>query len=267
MTTPEPAQAWAQPQPVKAPTLDPDAYALADVLRTLIALGSFTTARSTQVSLGSSEAGHPCDRRLAYKLRRSDPATSTAWTTAQVQQQPAHANLRDPLRALVGSGFHAAVAEIFTRLDGGSGRFLVESSVEYRGTPGTADLYDRWTGTVIDWKSSLKSKISHIRRDGPSAQYLTQVQLYGAALKARGEDVRTVALAWVPVDGELSGVYVWRAPFDQTVADEAIDRLVRLRGLPPEKARATPDRLCPWCSHYLPGSTDLTIGCPGEVKK
>lgn len=251
--------AWAQPAPVTTPTVDPDAYALADVLRNLVSLGAFTTDRSTQVSLGSSEAGHPCDRRLSYKLRLAEP-------TDRLGRRTAATNFRDPLRALVGSGVHSALADIFERLDGGSGRFLVESKVDYRGIPGTADLFDRWSGTVIDWKTTLKSRVSRVRSEGPRPQYVTQVQLYAAALAARGEAVRSVALAFIPVDGELAGMYVWRSPFDVRIADAAVDRLDRLRGTAPERVKARPDELCPWCSHYLKGSTDLSVGCPGKTE-
>jgi len=238
---------WAAPTPPSETPIDVDAYALGKTLETLIALGAATSVRSTQTTLGSSEAGHQCDRRIAYRL-------------AGV---PAVNHVQDPLRAFVGVGLHLGMAELFQRLDGGAGRFLVESHVEYRGVPGTVDLFDRFTGTVIDWKSTVRSKVSAIQRDGPPMPYVVQCQIYAAALAAAGEAVRTVALAFVPVDGQLSGLYVWRAPFEQRVADEAVDRIDRLRRTLPADAHHRVDRLCPWCHHYLAGSTDLAIGCPG----
>ena len=247
MTTP-PIE-WSPPIAVEAAPaapLDVEAYALESALRGLVHLGSATAPRSVQSSLGSSEAGHACDRRIAYRLAG---ARST--------------NLRDPLRAFVGSGFHLAVADLFRRLDAGSGRFLVEQRLSYRGLPGTVDLFDRFTNTVIDWKTTLKAKLSKVRHDGPAQPYVVQAQLYGAALAAAGEDVRSVALAFVPVDGTLNDLWVWRARFDQRIADEAIDRVERLAGKDPATVKHTPDRLCPWCSHYREGSTDLTVGCPG----
>lgn len=243
---------WGSPAPADAASatpLDVEAYALETALRGLVHLGTATSARSLQASLGSSEAGHACDRRIAYRLAGARPT-----------------NLTDPLRAFVGSGFHSAIAELFVRLDAGSGRFLVEQRLMYRGLPGTVDLFDRYTRTVIDWKTTLKSKLTKVRHDGPAQPYIVQTQLYGAALAASGEDVRSVALAFVPVDGSLADLWVWRARFDQRIADDAIDRIERLAGKDPATVKHTPDRLCPWCSHFREGSTDLAAGCPGGSK-
>lgn len=239
--TPPPA-----PQP---PPVDVEAYAYESALRSLIFLGANSSPRSTQDSLGSSEAGSPCDRQLAYRLSHV-PAV----------------NLRDPLASLFGIGFHAAMAELFRRLDAGAGRFLVEQAVTYRGVPGTTDLFDRMSGTVVDWKSTKKAKIAAMRRDGPSQTYVVQVQLYGAALAARGEMVRYVALCFVPIDDDLDEMWLWRAPFNPQVADEAIERLERLRGLAPDAVAPTPSRLCPWCNHHRPQSTDIARACPGVAE-
>lgn len=215
-------------------------------LRSLVSLGAVTMPRALQTTLGSSEAGHLCDRRIAYKL-------------AAVPM----VNLRDPLRSLVGVGVHSALASIFYRLNATSGRFLVERDLDYRGMPGTVDLFDRYTKTVIDWKTTTLAKLKRLRHEGPTASYVVQTQLYGAALVAAGEDVRHVALAFLPIDGELNDLWVWRAPFDPSIADRAIDRIKRLAGKRPEDVRATPDHLCPWCAHYRKGSSDLTQACPG----
>ncbi len=240
---------WTAPSPVdEGPreAFDPEAYALEAALRSLVMLGAVTSPRSVQATLGSSEAGYVCDRRVAYKLA-GVPA----------------ANMRDPLRALVGVGVHSVLASIFYRLDATAGRFLVERALSYRGIPGTVDLFDRFTKTVVDWKSTTAAKLKRLRHEGPTASYVVQTQLYGAALAAAGEDVRHVALAFLPIDGELADLWVWRAPYDQAVADRAIDRIERLAGRAPKDVPATPDRLCPWCHHYRKGSTDLTVACPG----
>ena len=246
-----PTIAWGEPDQASPSTVDtphsPEAYGLEVSLRSLVFLAAVTSPRARQTSLGGSEAGHACDRRIAYRLAGTPIV-----------------NLRDPLRSIVGIGFHAAMAELFTRLDAGSGRFLVEVPVAYRGIPGTVDLYDRHERTVIDWKTKLSAKLRKVRHEGPSTSYVTQTMLYAAALREQGEDVRHVALAFVPVDAtDLSGMYVWRAPFDKAIADAAVDRIERLRGRDPSTVEATPDRLCPWCSQYRPGSTDLRVGCPG----
>lgn len=243
-STPPPAPSkgkgtWANGQEEEE---DPFTQALIN----LIELGAVTSARSTQSGIGMSQIGHACDRRIAY-LTSGTPKT----------------NFGDPLKLLVGIGLHLALKEIFVRLDGGSGRFLVEESVTYRDIPGSFDLFDRWTKTVIDWKSTTKVRLNQYRKEGPPRSYLAQAQGYAAALAYRGEAVRQIAIVFLPVDGALSAIWAYRTGVDPSIADDAIDRVNRLRGHDPANTPATPDRLCPWCDHYQPASTNLSIGCPG----
>lgn len=226
-----------------------EVYAVECSLRSLLHLGAVTAPRGRQEAIGMSEIGNPCDRRLAHRLAGTRPV-----------------NVTDPSRALVGTGWHAAVAEVFRRLDAGSGRFEVERRVNYRGVPGTLDLFDRAIVTAIDWKTTTKSKLGRIRYNGPDAAYVTQLQMYGAALAASGETVRWVALAYVPVDGTLDDLWLWRTPFDATVADAAVARANGLRDLDhPNAARATPGRLCPWCPYYRPNQPATRESCPGAT--
>lgn len=253
--TPTPVdEAPAEEDLTHATGQDPIALIITEQLVDQIWMAEATSRRSTQDHIGPSELGTACDRQLAYRLAG----------TRKV-------NHPDPLRVIFGSGLHAALQEMFTRIDGGSGRFLVEHPVSYRGVSGTVDLYDSRRAAVIDWKSTTKGKLRDIRRRGPNDKYKIQAHTYGAALAAAGYPVRLVALAFVPLDGELADTYVWTAPLDTTVADEAIDRLDRLRAqydteaFTPADFTPTPTRLCPWCSHYRPESADLAIGCPGPT--
>lgn len=249
---------WIAPPeltPTPEPTTDPDALALAQMLGVFITMGASLDERSAQVSIGSSEVGWSCDRRVAYRLHgvaRTNP-------------------ISDPLRSLIGTGVHLALARTFSTLDPRQHWFRVEDKVTYRGVPGTADLVYLIGKTVVDWKTAKKSKIARIRREGIPRHYRVQAHLYAAGLRAAGHDINHVAIAYVPLDLEASeGVdqlYVVREPFDQTIADDAVDRIERLRQVGPEQAQATPDRLCPWCSHYRPDSTDLETGCPGQSKE
>ena len=201
-----------------------------------------------------SEAGRPCDRQLAHRLAGTRPV-----------------NLTDPARALVGTGYHHALAEVFARLDGGSGRFEVERRVTYRGVPGTIDLFDRGTATVVDWKTTTASKLKRIRHDGPRVEYVTQVHLYGAALDVAGEDVSWVALAYLPVDGPLTDLWVWRTAYDRATADAAVARVDSLRMVDhPSTVAATPVHLCPWCPYYrarVPASRETCPGSSMEVQR
>lgn len=244
----QPAPWTGPPARVKdVPVVDPEAYALGAVYRTLIGLGSTLAPRSQQRALGFSELGYACERRIAYRLAGT-PVT----------------NRRDPLASLLGTGFHSVVADTFRQLSPVTGsRFLVETPVEYRGIPGTCDLYDREARTVVDWKTSTVDRIRRTRAEGVKANYQVQVHGYAAGLAARGEDVRHVALVFVPRDGNLDELHVWRERYSQTVADTAVDRMESLRGKDPASVKHLPDNLCGWCNHHLPGSTDLSVGCPG----
>ena len=225
-----------------------EAYALEAALRSHLNLGALTSPRSTQGAVGMSEAGRPCDRQLAHRLAGTRPV-----------------NLTDPGRALVGTGTHHALAEVFGRLDGGSGRFEVERRVNYRGVPGTVDLYDRVTGTVVDWKTTTAGKLKRVRHDGPRVEYVTQVNLYAAALDVAGESVAWVALAYLPVDGTLADLWVWRARYDRAVADAAVARLDSLRMVDhPSTVAASPGPLCPWCPYYRPHVPASRDTCPGS---
>jgi hypothetical protein len=242
---------------VKEPVFDPEAYALGRELASLIGLGLATDPRSLQARIGSSEIGWLCDRRVAYKLHNY-PSTNT-----EVRA--------DPLRRAIGTGMHKVLADVFYRLDQGSGRFLIEQPVTYQGIPGTADLVHRVAETVIDWKTATKAKIAQVRRDGVPRHYQVQVQLYAAGLIERGEQIKNVAVVYLPIDGDkndgLNLIHVWRAPVDRSVADDAVQRYERIAQAKPAQTPARPDRMCPWCSHYLPGSTSLEDGCPGNTEE
>lgn len=243
MTAIEPA--WSPPHRPQPTPVDVEAYALESSLRSLLYLGMSTTPRSRQQAIGASEIGHPCDRKVASKLH--DVPT---------------VNVRDLWPATIGTGVHLALAEAFTRLDAGSGRFLVEHSTAYRGVPGTCDVFDRYTGTVVDWKTTKQARLKQLRHNGPTVQYVVQAHLYGAALAAEGEQVRYVALAFLPVDGSLDDLWVWRTAFDQSVADAAVERLTVLRGVPPGEAHQRPDDMCGWCNYFRRNGIG---GCPGNT--
>lgn len=230
-----------------APPLDPEAHALGAVYRTLIPLGARYAPRAQQRALGFSELGYSCERRSAYRMADTPPV-----------------NHRDPLASIIGTGFHHVMAATFGQLAPLFGsRFLVETPVEYRGIPGTCDLYDRDLKTVVDWKTSTVERIRRTRVEGVKGNHRVQVHGYGAGLSAVGEDVRRVALIYVPRDGDLDDLYVHRERFDESIVDVAIDRMETLRGKDPATVKPLPDNMCGWCNYYLPRSTDLSVGCPG----
>ncbi len=217
--------------------------------------------RSLQAAPGPSELGTPCARRLAYKV--------LDWARPNDD--------RDQWLATVGTAVHSWQAEVFEaenrRL--GRRRYLVEQRVHLpEGISGSCDLYDRDTGSVIDWKITSPDRIRKYARKGPGQQYRTQAHLYGLGWLLAGEQPERVAIVFLPRGGLLSGLHVWTEPFDPAIAADAIRRyrstVLALAHLDPEANPArwamfpTADAYCTWCPYFLPGSTDLSSGCPGH---
>lgn len=241
----------AEPVPPAPPTEDFVSAILADHLRELIWTGARSSERSLQREVGMSEVGTGCDRELVYKIAGIPPSNLGS----------------DPMPAIMGTGFHLHMERLFARLD--PRRYLVEQPVRYRGIPGTLDLYDRRRRLGVDWKSTSKAKLRTIRKDGPTVRQQVQIQTYGAALRELGEDPQRLALVFVPRDGTLDDLYVWSTVPDQAFVDQWIGRYEALqdavaKGKSPADISPSPSRLCTFCDHHVPGSTDPSRGCPGN---
>ncbi|MGW4028203.1 hypothetical protein ACWEFL_02605 [Streptomyces sp. NPDC004838] len=224
------------------------------------------SARSLQKAIGPSEVGEPCERQLSYKIL-DWPESNTA---------------RDPIAAIIGTGFHMWIGEKFEARNeslGGS-RYKIEDRVTVREgyTPqatlaGSADLFDRMLAANLDWKLVGQSSLDKYRRQGPGDKYRIQAHLYGLGQENAGETVNRVVIVFIARYHELR-VHVWSEPYDRTIALDALARLDRIRDrvmdLDPEAHPQrwadipTPEkpncRFCPWLK---PGSTDLSQGCPG----
>ena len=239
----------------------PDTYA--DELRSVIEAAITNAPRSQQTAIGPSEIGHPCDRRLGYRLLGTDKVNDTpGW------------------RPTVGTAVHDWLASTFTEANaawreqtGQTGtRWLVEHRVDVGDDiTGSCDLYDRVTRTLIDWKIVAATTLRTAKGDGPSDQYRTQVHLYGRGWTRRGLDVDTVGIFYLPSTGELHESHLWTETYDEDVATAALARLEQTRTLTAafsDKALAalttnTPERMCRFCPWHLPASTNLAAACPG----
>ncbi|MGM9380305.1 hypothetical protein [Streptomyces antibioticus] len=247
---------------------------LAERIADLIVDTATNSPRSLQKRLGPSEVGDPCERRLSYKM--------LDWPAASTEQ--------DPAASIIGTGFHTWMEEAFTRrqapMPDGRPRYRIEERVTVRPSPiedaivaGSSDLYDRATGTVWDWKLVGHTSLDEYRRKGPGPQYRTQAHLYGLGQENDGEQPKRVAICFVGRYHELR-VHVWTEPYQRQIALDALTRLDRVR----DRLTASGDadapydhawwsqvpasdqakcRFCPW---FKPGSTDLTVGCPGVAQ-
>jgi hypothetical protein len=229
-----------------------------------------TDNRSAQTTLGPSEIGTLCDRRLAMSLMGVPPVNPGG----------------DGWAAFVGTCTHAGMAEVYTFADAGTGRYAVELPV-FLGSPtvprGTTDLLDRRPGVVIDWKVMGDYSLKKFKREGPSATYRVQAHVYGLGAERSGEKVRNVAIIGLPRAGRsLDEMHVWTEKFDKKFAQAALDRVEKianeiatLSGLAaigetgvtgPMAAAAEfePADDCTYCPFYLKGDKEMVRGCPGK---
>ncbi|WP_222871945.1 hypothetical protein [Nonomuraea sp. PA05] len=255
------AVAFSQPDAGWAsPPLSGLAAAIATNVVTTVKQAGANAPRSLQRTIGPSEIGTPCVRRLAYKL--------CDW--------PEVNNDSDPWASIIGTAVHSWMEETFAaenrRL--GQERYVIERRLQIRGNIyGHADLFDRATGTNMDWKCVGLDRLQKYRKDGPGEQYRIQAHLYGLGQENAGEAVNDVAVVFLPRGGRIDGLHVWTERYDRSVALAALDRLDNVMTAlthldPPENPQAwamfpASDAFCTYCPWFAPGSTDASRGCPG----
>ncbi|GAA4059709.1 hypothetical protein [Actinomadura miaoliensis] len=222
--------------------------------------------RSLQTRLGPSELGHPCQRRIGYKL-----------TGAEIS------NPGDPAwYPTIGTAVHGWLEDVMKWLNGhlgslveGGPRFLLEHQVDVgeilgEHITGKSDVYDRVTGGVIDWKIVGERQLKKYKEKGPGDQYRVQGHLYGRGWQRRGMPVNYVAVFFLPRDRMLRDAYFWHEPYDEQIAVQALARaegittMVRNLGTGALPMLSTADAHCTFCPYFLPASTQVEEACPGH---
>lgn len=223
--------------------------------------------RSQQATLGPSEIGHACDRRIAMSLLRLPKVNPGG----------------DNWASFLGTHGHAGFAEMLVWADAGSGRYASESRVEFpsENVPyGTLDVLDRLgAGTVWDFKFMGQWSLDKLKTDGPSRHYRVQLHTYGYGARIRGEVVSDVALVGLPRDkASLDDLYVWTEPYDPQVARDALNRVDRIAaeirdrdhfGVNGEAQIAScfpiDNSDCKYCPFHMPGAKESKGGvCNGR---
>lgn len=247
-------------------TMTPAAQVGAELLE-LIRTRIVHHPRSLQVAIGPSEIGHSCARRIGYKLAG----------------KPERADQPPNWKATVGTAIHTWMEEMLDtdnlsyaqRTDSGQERWFIETRVnvgDINGTDieGSCDVFDRVTGTVIDWKTNGQNILAKYRSKGPSEEYRAQAHLYGRGWQRKGITVRNVMIIFLPRDGDLDQAVVWTEPYDEAIAVAALQRAtgiaLTLQQLGPTAYSLLPtaDAYCRQCPFFRFGSTDLDAGCPGH---
>lgn len=229
--------------------------------------------RGAQKTLGPSQIGHECDRRLAMALMGVEPVNPGG----------------DGWAAWLGTQGHSGLEQMFRWASANSGRFLTETRVRFESkyVPyGTADLFDRMLEDVGDFKFLGEYSLKKMIQEGPPEYYQVQLHVYGLGMELLGEKVRTVTLYGLPRAGSsLEGMYVWSVPYDRKKAQAALARVDRIAaeaqattepmhpdgqwsaGTPMEAAarfETGPAAECRFCPFHLKNDKEMRRGCPGK---
>lgn len=218
--------------------------------------------RSAQTTLGPSEIGTPCDRRLAMALMGVPPVNPGG----------------DGWAAFVGTCGHVGMAEMLTFADAGTGRYAVELPLTFQSVwvpRGTTDALDRRDATLIDWKFMGAYSLKKFKLEGPSTTYRVQAQVYGLGATEAGEKVRNVAIVGLPrAGGSLDDMHVWTEKFDPKIGREALKRVDDIakqtqdfeqHGTPMEIGAKFPTANdCRYCPFHLKTDKEMRRGCPGS---
>lgn len=211
--------------------------------------------RSLQKSIGPSEVGTPCVRRIGYRL-------------AEVEE----VNRPDSWLATIGTAVHTWLAESFNAT--GIEDYLVENRVQVSDElAGSVDLYIRDKKLILDWKIVGETALAKYKRQGPGEQYRTQVHLYGMGYRNAGHEVEHVGIAFLPRGGSLRGMHIWAEPYQEAIANAGIERLQLAKSVIANGGSKNLNLLpaveanCHYCPYFLPASTNLAVGCPGPDSK
>lgn len=251
----QPATGWST-----GPPMTGLAAAIATSVVSTVKSAAANAPRSLQKVIGPSGIGVPCVRRLTYEL--------LDWPAANVDG--------DPWASTVGTAVHAWMADTYETENRRLGweRYKVESRLWIDGNIwGNADLFDRDLHVNNDWKVVGDEPLKKYRANGPGDQYRIQAHLYGLGQENAGETVTDVAITFLPRTGRIDGLHVWTEPYDRSVALGALERLqnviTALDALDPANTPQNwamfpaTESYCTFCPFFLPGSTDLSKGCPG----
>lgn len=197
--------------------------------------------RSKQTALGASSVGG-C-RRQAWNILNGVPKTN--------------ANT-EHLAAIIGTSLHSTIAGAMEAADPFGDDFLIEQAFETEHLKGHCDLFIKSTGTVIDWKTTTKSKLSSF----PSDQQRMQVQLYGYLIEESGHKVNEVSLVAIPRDGQSKDIKVHVEPYNRAIAQEGLDWIAEIKEM---KKAPAPEKSAFFCKNYCSWyDASGESGCPGK---
>jgi hypothetical protein len=228
--------------------------------------------RNVQETLGPSEIGTPCDRRIALSLMRVPRVNPGG----------------DNWASFVGTCVHEGLADMFMWADANKGRYAVEVPLTFPSPhvpKGTSDLLDRVLLMVDDHKLMGTWSLDKLRTKGPSPTYRVQGHVYAYGQRLKGEKVERIAvIGWPRQGSNLDDLYVWTEPYDPSIARDALARVDRIAGQLKgctetiglhNDGCGCPSNLnlamqfpiaddCRFCPFYAPGDSKGERGCNGK---
>lgn len=237
---------------------------VATMLREMFYQYSNRSRRSQQKTMGPSQIGTPCDRKIVMHILGAPKVNPGG----------------DNWAAFCGTQIHRGLEDMLKWADAGQGRFATEMRVKFNSAlvpGGTLDALDRVLFMVDDHKTMGEWSLNKLRTKGPTPLQRTQVHLYGMGARQRGEKVDYVSLiGWPREEASLADLYVWVEPYDPQVARDALARVDQLKagvdqslaeGYSPqaiaESAPIADD--CKFCPYHMKDASDLSNGaCNGR---
>lgn len=220
------------------------------------------SARSMQKTIGPSELGDPCDRKVAYRLAGVPEVND--WM--------------DPLPAIVGTAIHTWMESAVSNFQKIHHMDRWQTELTVHPDPnvvGHADVYDRELEAVIDYKTVSPSKLKDWKAHGPSEAHKDQVNLYARGFINAGLPVQFVCLVAIPRSGWLSDIRVWMDRAEPDRAQRALDRMYAIADTLIAQGDqfdfgsipAAPSRGCSYCPWYRGGMGDASLdGCSGNAE-
>jgi hypothetical protein len=244
----------------KPDTNETAAMGLLSDLTDVIRWADNQSARSQQATIGPSELGGLCDRKIAYRIAGA----------------PESNQFSDPLPAIVGTAIHTWLERAVGKFQ--SAHFMERWLTEITVHPdplvvGHCDLYDRELEMVVDYKTVSPTKLKAWKTNGPPEAYKNQVSLYAKGAILAGLPVKRVALVAIPRAGFLTDARVWADNYDPARAQALLDRLYGVGSLLLGQGEdmslssipAAPGAECSYCPWMRGGPTPANLsGCPGN---
>lgn len=252
-----------QPAALKTIGMDQKSLEIASQMKEIFFAYSNRMDRSVQETLGPSEIGTPCDRRLAMSVMHVPPVNPGM----------------DGWASFVGTCIHAGLAEMFQWADANTGRFAVEVPLTFPSEvvpKGTSDLLDRVVCMVDDHKAMGRFSLDKLRTEGIKPLYRVQLNVYGYGQRLKGERVTHIALiAWPREQASLADLYVVVEPYDPEIAQGAIRRaeqiavqtgVLKRQGLTQLEAAKTFEVAddCTFCPFFAKHDPQMERGCNGR---